>query len=88
MAKSKAKAKNPCAKKLATGSVPSAKKGSCAKSLGSSGGKKGGPARAAALSPKERTKIAEQGAKARWKSSADINKPEGTYKAHAKRKKS
>jgi hypothetical protein len=33
--------------------------------LGKAGGKAGGPARAAALSPRERSKIASQGGKAR-----------------------
>lgn len=37
-----------------------------AKFLGSLGGKKGGKARAAALAPAARKKIAQQGAKARW----------------------
>lgn len=35
--------------------------------LGRMGGKKGGPARAAKLSKEERSKIAAQGAKAKWK---------------------
>ena len=35
--------------------------------LGSRGGKKGGPARAKALSPAKRTAIAKQGGKARQK---------------------
>ena len=35
--------------------------------LGRLGGKKGGLARAAALSPKERSDIAKRAAKARWK---------------------
>ena len=34
--------------------------------MGSRGGKKGGKARAAALSPAKRSRIAKQGAKARW----------------------
>ena len=36
-----------------------------AKTLGSAGGKKGGPARAASLSKSRRTAIAKQGGKAR-----------------------
>jgi hypothetical protein len=38
-----------------------------AKKLGSKGGKKGGPARARKLTAAQRKKIAEEGAKARWK---------------------
>ena len=37
--------------------------------LGSKGGVKGGPARAAALTPEERTKIARQGGRARQRGS-------------------
>lgn len=38
-----------------------------AKLLGHRGGKRGGPARAAKLSPNERKRIAKMGAQARWK---------------------
>jgi hypothetical protein len=39
--------------------------------LGRHGGLKGGPARAAKLSPKKRSEIAKKAAAARWKRSAD-----------------
>lgn len=39
-----------------------------AAALGRRGGLKGGPARAAALSPKKRSEIAKKAAAARWKS--------------------
>lgn len=42
-------------------------KGSCGKSLGSQGGRKGGPARAKALTSDRRKQIAKEGAEARWK---------------------
>jgi len=80
--------KDPAAKKLATASVTTAKKTGVAKTLGSKGGKKGGPARAAVLTASQRSKIAAEGGKARWKSSADINKETGTSKAHTQRKPS
>lgn len=35
--------------------------------IGRNGGKKGGPARAAALSPEKRSEIAKKAAAARWK---------------------
>jgi hypothetical protein len=35
--------------------------------LGARGGRRGGPARAARLSPGERKRIAEMGARARWR---------------------
>lgn len=46
---------------------PDAGKDPAAVSLGKRGGVKGGPARAAALSAKDRTRIAKAGAAARWK---------------------
>lgn len=42
-------------------------KKTCAKSLGSAGGKKGGPARARALSPQERKSIASKAGRVRKK---------------------
>jgi len=42
-------------------------KNPAAVALGRLGGKKGGPARAKALSREERSKIAKRGAEARWK---------------------
>lgn len=41
-------------------------KNKAAVALGRRGGKKGGKARAAALTPEERKTIAQRGAKARW----------------------
>jgi hypothetical protein len=41
-------------------------KNAAAVALGREGGKKGGPARAAALSPKRRKEIAQKAAAARW----------------------
>lgn len=41
-------------------------KNPAAVALGRMGGKKGGPARAAALSPERRSEIASKAAKARW----------------------
>lgn len=41
-------------------------KNAAAVALGREGGKKGGPARAAALSPKRRKEIAQKAAEARW----------------------
>ena len=52
-----------------TETVMAAKKGSkdpAAVKLGEKGGKKGGPARAEALTSGERKKIAKKGAEARW----------------------
>ena len=46
---------------------PDAGKDPAAVALGQRGGVKGGPARAAALSAKARTRIAKAGAAARWK---------------------
>jgi hypothetical protein len=43
------------------------KKDADAVRIGHKGGLKGGPARANALTPKERTKIARMGAAARWR---------------------
>jgi hypothetical protein len=42
-------------------------KNPAAVALGKLGGKKGGPARAASLSPKKRKEIARKAAQARWK---------------------
>ncbi len=42
-------------------------KNRCAQNLGARGGKKGGPARAKALTAKERKEIAKKGGKARGK---------------------
>lgn len=42
------------------------KKNAAAVALGKLGGKKGGPARAEALSPKRRSAIAKKAAKTRW----------------------
>jgi len=42
------------------------KKNRAAAALGRKGGKKGGPARAAALTPEERSAIAKKAATARW----------------------
>jgi hypothetical protein len=57
--------------KIAAGEdVPSLKrrrKNPAAVSLGRRGGLKGGKARAAALSPEQRSEIAKKGAAARWK---------------------
>jgi hypothetical protein len=39
--------------------------------LGARGGQKGGPARAAALSPSRRAEIAKRAAQARWKKKAE-----------------
>lgn len=55
----------------ATGSIPSKKpprkrKNPAAVALGRRGGKKGGKARAAKLTPKRRVEIAKQAAMARW----------------------
>lgn len=51
----------------ATGSAPKARKNPAAVALGRRGGLKGGAARAAALSPEERSEIAKRAAAARWK---------------------
>lgn len=53
----------------ATGQVQSAEdmRSAAAKMLGSLGGKKGGPARAKALSKSRRSEIAKAAARARWK---------------------
>ena len=54
---------------LATGDAPTPKrkrKNPAAVALGRKGGLKGGKARAAALSPAERSQIARKAAKARW----------------------
>ena len=54
----------------ATGDVPEpnlAMRRMMARMLGASGGRKGGPARAAALSPSRRAEIAKRAAAARWK---------------------
>lgn len=48
-------------------------KNPAAVALGSLGGKKGGPARAAALSPKRRKEIAMKAAKARWSKAHSSN---------------
>ena len=48
-------------------------KNPAAVSLGKLGGKKGGPARAAKLSPKRRRQIAKRAAKARWLSHSKTN---------------
>jgi hypothetical protein len=48
-----------------TETLPSAKN-PAAVALGRLGGKKGGPARAAALSPRKRKLIAQKAAKSRW----------------------
>ena len=45
---------------------PRPKKNPAAVALGRLGGKKGGPARAAKLTPEERREIAKRGAEARW----------------------
>lgn len=54
---------------IATGEQPRAKKrkNAAAVALGRRGGLKGGKARAAALSPEERSEIAKRAAAARWK---------------------
>lgn len=46
--------------------IEAEEKNPAAVALGSLGGKKGGPARAAALSPKRRKEIARLAAKSRW----------------------
>lgn len=46
-------------------------KNPAAVALGRLGGKKGGPARAAKLTPEERSKIARKAAKARWDREGD-----------------
>lgn len=53
---------------MATGAIQLTPEGknAAAVALGRSGGKKGGPARAAALTPKQRTAIAKKAAAARW----------------------
>ncbi len=57
--------------KESTGQIPKqepdAGKDPAAVALGKRGGVKGGPARAAALSARQRKQIAKQGAAARWK---------------------
>ena len=50
---------------------PKPKKNPAAVALGRLGGKKGGPARAAKLTPEERREIAQKAAKARWEESPD-----------------
>ena len=45
---------------------PRRKKNPAAVALGRLGGKKGGPARAAKLTPEQRREIAQKAAKARW----------------------
>jgi hypothetical protein len=53
----------------ATGQIPKdpePEKNPAAVALGKLGGAKGGPARAAALSPKKRSSIAKKAASARW----------------------
>ena len=50
---------------------PAPVKNPAAVALGALGGKKGGVARAAALSPRKRKEIAKKAAEARWKKSAD-----------------
>ena len=50
----------------ATGDDPPKRKNPAAVALGKLGGKKGGPARAKALSAKRRKDIAKQAAEARW----------------------
>lgn len=52
--------------KYPDGWVPEHDATSAAKVLGSAGGKKGGRARAASLSPEERSAIARKAANARW----------------------
>jgi hypothetical protein len=51
---------------LATGNEEITETRSAAQILGSAGGKKGGPARAKALSKKRRIEIAKKAAAARW----------------------
>jgi hypothetical protein len=51
----------------ATGQRKRVQKNPAAVALGRLGGAKGGPARAKALSPEERSSIAKRAAKARWK---------------------
>lgn len=52
----------------ATGTeMPKPKKKATAAESGRKGGKKGGPARAATLSPQKRTTIAKKAAKKRWR---------------------
>ena len=46
--------------------IPEKKKNPAAVALGKLGGAKGGPARAAALTPEKRAEIAAKAAKARW----------------------
>lgn len=48
-------------------------KSDAARVLGEEGGKKGGPARAKALSAKERFDIARKAAKARWRGKRNAN---------------
>jgi hypothetical protein len=54
---------------LATGQVEEAKPKSAKAASGKSGGLKGGAARAAKLTPKQRAEIAKIAAQARWKKS-------------------
>ena len=60
---------------IATGQVedeqPDEGKNPAAVALGRLGGKKGGKARAAKLSPERRREIAKKAARARWKESTD-----------------
>jgi hypothetical protein len=51
--------------------APEPEKNPAAVALGRLGGKKGGPARAAKLSPKKRSQIARKAAMSRWKRSQD-----------------
>ena len=47
--------------------VTAEERSAAAKVLGRAGGKKGGPARAAKLSPEKRSEIAKRAAQARWR---------------------
>ena len=49
-----------------TPKTPDSSKNPAAVALGKLGGKKGGPARAAKLSPEQRSEIAKKAAKTRW----------------------
>lgn len=57
--------------KATTENTPKTAKNPHAAALGKLGGLKGGKARAAKLSPRQRTKIARKAAKARWKKPAN-----------------
>ena len=53
--------------------TPPAGKNPAAVALGRLGGKKGGKARAAKLTPEERSEIAKKAARARWEEKAEEN---------------